>query len=413
VKIGPYDIDDDRLVDVSREWEVQRLALSVGRPLDEATDDELYVLYEFMPDVHYGFAFMRFDEAVRTACGGSDDVHIANPQFISGALRRQALTEHAVVVYAAPGVAPSTDDWKREVWVVDTDEAFGGKWTAAKLECVKKYLAAYTTIMSKQAFRVAYIDAFAGSGYWSEKRDDDHAQLAFPELTGSDTRGYRDGSARIALGTEPRFDKYLLVETSGDRAQRLDALRTEFSDKAADIQVIVTDANAYLLDLCENKRWENHRAVLFLDPYGMQIDWTTVEAIAGTKAIDMWYLFPLGVAVNRLLRRDANISSGIRVRLDRLFGTDAWFDAFYEVQERLTLEGPEACTVKTGTFESISAFVNSRLAGVFAGVAERPLALCNSKNVPIYLLCFAAANERGATTAVKIAQDVMIKEMAR
>jgi three-Cys-motif partner protein len=152
--------------------------------------------------------------------------------------------------------------------------------------------------------------------------------------------------------------------------------------------------------------------VLFLDPYGMQVDWTTVQAIAGTRAIDMWYLFPLGVSVNRLLRRDAKISSSIRRRLDMLFGTEAWFDAFYEVQERLTLEGPEVCTVKTGTFDSIARFVNARLSEVFAGVAPQPLALCNSTNVPIYLLCFAAANERGAPIAVKIAQDVMMKELA-
>jgi len=413
VNVGRYTVDEERLRQLCREWKVQRIALSALVPLDEVTDDDLYVLYEFMPDVHYGFAFMRFDEAVRAACGGSEDVHIANPQFISGPLRQRPLIRHAVMVYAAPGVASTTEDWERGDWVMDRDEAFGGQWTAAKLKCLGKYLSAYTTIMSKQSFRAAYIDAFAGSGYWSEKQDGDPGQLAFPELTETDSRGYRDGSARIALLTEPRFDKYLLVETRSERADRLDGLRSEFPDKAADIQVIGADANGYLLDLCENRRWDGHRAVLFLDPYGMQVDWKTVEAIAGTKAIDMWYLFPLGVAVNRLLRRDANISSSIRTRLDRLFGTDTWFDAFYEVQEQLTLDGNEACLVKTGTFGSISAFVNRRLAGVFAGVAERPLALCNSKNVPIYLLCFAAANERGAPTAVKIAQNVMLKEMEK
>jgi hypothetical protein len=35
--------------------------------------------------------------------------------------------------------------------------------------------------------------------------------------------------------------------------------------------------------------------VLFLDPYGMQVDWTTIEAIARTKAIDLRVLFPLGI----------------------------------------------------------------------------------------------------------------------
>jgi len=413
MNVGTFTIDEGLLAGICEQWRVHRLAISSLAPLDAMSDDDLYVLYEFQPDVQVSWEIVDFDNAVRAACGGSDNVHIANPQWVSGPLRQRPLVEHAVVVYAAPGVAPTTDDWMRGEWVVDTDEAFGGKWTSAKLECLRKYLGAYMTIMAKQRFRVAYIDAFAGSGYWSEKRDDNSAQLAFPELTASDSSDYRDGSARIALGIEPRFDKYLLVETSGDRARRLHALRDEFGDKAEDVQIIATDANAYLLDLCRNRRWDEHRAVLFLDPYGMQVDWSTVKAIAATKAIDMWYLFPLGVAVNRLLRLDAAISSSVRARLDRLFGTDEWFDAFYEVQERLTLEGPEVCTVKTGTFDSISAFVNGRLSRVFAGVAESPLALCNSKNVPIYLLCFAAANERGAPTAVKIAQDVMIKEMAK
>ena len=40
-------------------------------------------------------------------------------------------------------------------------------------------------------------------------------------------------------------------------------------------------------DLC-HKDWSSHRAVLFLDPYGMQVEWTTIEAIARTGAIDLW-----------------------------------------------------------------------------------------------------------------------------
>jgi len=414
MKAGRFTVDAERLRELCREWKVQRLAISGMVPLEALTrDDEIWVLHEFEPDVHYGFSYMDFEDQVREACGGDDDLHIANPRFVTGPLRQRPLIQHSVVVYAAPGTAPTTEDWARGEWVMDTEEAFGGKWTAAKLECVRKYLSAYTTIMSKQSYRVAYIDAFAGSGYWTEKKEDDASQLAFPELLKSDSSGYRDGSARIALATEPRFDKYLLIETQAERADRLEALGAEFPDRASDIQVTRSDANAYLLDLCENRRWDGHRAVLFLDPYGMQVDWSTVQAIARTKAIDMWYLFPLGVAVNRLLRRDAQISSSIRKRLDMLFGTGAWFDAFYHVQERLTLDGPEMCIVKTGTFDSISCFVNARLADVFAGVAPRPLALCNSTNVPIYLLCFAAANERGAPTAVKIAQDVMMKELAK
>jgi hypothetical protein len=49
----------------------------------------------------------------------------------------------------------------------------------------------------------------------------------------------------------------------------------------------------------------------------------------------------------------------------------------------------------------------ARLKTIFAKVAENPLPLRNSTNTPLYLLCFAAGNPKGATTAVKIAQDIL------
>ena len=52
-----------------------------------------------------------------------------------------------------------------------------------------------------------------------------------------------------------------------------------------------------------------------------------------------------------------------------------------------------------------------RLQGTFAGVVDNPPALYNSTNVPLYLLCFAAGNPRGAKIAVKIAQDILLKPL--
>jgi hypothetical protein len=59
--------------------------------------------------------------------------------------------------------------------------------------------------------------------------------------------------------------------------------------------------------------------------------------------------------------------------------------------------------LKTASLEVIGVFFVRRLGEVFAGVAGNPLMLRNSRNVPIYLLCFAAGNPTGAPTAVKIA----------
>lgn len=147
--------------------------------------------------------------------------------------------------------------------------------------------------------------------------------------------------------------------------------------------------------------------MLFLDPYGMQVSWETVRAIARTRAIDLWYLFPLGVAVNRLIRRDGAIGDSERKRLDDIFGATDWHDAFYEQATRATLFGEESSHEKKATFESIGEYFTARLGTVFAGAAKNPLLLCNSRNIPIYLLCFAAGNEKGAPIALRIAQHIL------
>ena len=50
-------------------------------------------------------------------------------------------------------------------------QRFGGAWTQKKLQLFEKYLIAYSTIMNKkQQFQYAYIDAFAGTGYFRKDR---------------------------------------------------------------------------------------------------------------------------------------------------------------------------------------------------------------------------------------------------
>lgn len=286
-------------------------------------------------------------------------------------------------------------------------QQFGGGWTAEKLERVRKYLVAYATIMRNQKFRFAYIDAFAGTGYNRPKAKKEEGTLRFPELADQDAAGFIDGSARIALKVEPRFTKYIFIEKDPKRFAELNRLKEEFPALASDIVLINADSNAYLRDICENRRWERNRAVLFLDPFGMQVTWDTMKAIAQTKAIDLWILFPLGIGVNRLLRRDAQISEGWRRRLDDFFGTPDWRDAFYETKTEPSLFGMENKTEKVADFDGIARFFVKRLETIFAGVAKNPLALHNSAKTPLYLLCFAAGNERGAKTAVKIAQDIL------
>jgi three-Cys-motif partner protein len=92
--------------------------------------------------------------------------------------------------------------------------------------------------------------------------------------------------------------------------------------------------------------------------------------------------------------------------LDSLFGTTEWRSRFYNTQKTRDLFGPRETVARDATVENIQEFIQERLATCFASVAEG-LILRNSKSSPLYSLCFAAANARGAPTALKIAQNIL------
>jgi three-Cys-motif partner protein len=148
---------------------------------------------------------------------------------------------------------------------------------------------------------------------------------------------------------------------------------------------------------------------MFLDPYGMQVEWKTIEAVAMTKAIDLWLLFPLGIGVNRLLTKSGDIPDSWRRRLDMLLGTEDWYDEFYKVESTPTLFGAEEDQVVKASTKTIGRYFNDRLRSVFTAVADQPRVLRNSANCPLYLLCFAAGNEKGAPIALRIANHLLTK----
>ena len=267
---------------------------------------------------------------------------------------------------------------------------FGGIWTQEKLEKVQNYLQTYATALKNQNFKTIYVDAFAGTGYVDSK-EKDSIQPSLLEFNEEEVKGFISGSARNALEVVPPFDEYIFIEKNRKRFSDLQKLKTEYPELAERIHPKLAEANEFLQSLCQTD-WRNKRAVIFLDPYGMEVKWKTIEAIANTHAIDLWILFPLGVAINRFLRRDGNISENVKKILDEMFGTDEWFQAFFEEKEQRGLFETQTEIEKTANFDSIAKYFNGRLDSVFAGVAKSPLKLYNSKNNPLYLLCFAVGN---------------------
>ena len=162
--------------------------------------------------------------------------------------------------------------------------AFGGAWTERKLSVVRRYLEMYAQALKNQAFRRVYIDAFAGTGDRTDKRREAVPLLDLPEF-----EAVAKGSTRLALEVEPPFHRYVFIERVTRRASELTVLKSEFP--ARQIEIINDDANNAIVALCKATDWRGTRGVVFLDPYGLQVTWDTLVAIARTKALDVWVCF--------------------------------------------------------------------------------------------------------------------------
>jgi three-Cys-motif partner protein len=301
-----------------------------------------------------------------------------------------------------------------------TTHQFGGDWTEEKLERIRKYLNAYMQIFTKNErasyYTTYYVDAFAGTGYRDVKTEKGEvAESLFDNATDietleSDAASLQKGSARVALEIALPFKNYVFIEKKAEFVESLNQLKQEFPSRK--ISVLPGEANKALQDWIGTVNWRSSRAVVFLDPYGMQVDWQTIKVIAETKAIDLWILFPLAQAVNRLLTTDKLPNDGWSRTLTRFFGTNDWQEAFYkQIVSQQGLFGEETSLYrKEADFNAISQFFVKRLESAFEKVAQKPLALFNSKGSPLFLLCFAAANPKGADTAVRIAENIIGKQ---
>lgn len=283
---------------------------------------------------------------------------------------------------------------------------FGGDWTQQKLQILSKYLRAYRTIFernqSARYYQVTYVDAFAGTGVIPRPEVGRTFAELIPSVSAAEGE-FRKGSVRRALEVEPSFHRYIFIEKDQAKCDELSALRAEFPGRRIDIRT--DDANEALLKWCEEMDTRRERAVVFLDPFGANVEWRAIEAIANTRAVDLWILFPYS-AINRMLTRDRKPPASWCERLTLVFGTTDWENEFYSSRSTLSLLFPDQeieSIYKTADRSSVVQFFAQRLRSVFSEVAE-PGLLFNSRSL-LFVFFFAGNNDKGA----KIANDLLRK----
>jgi three-Cys-motif partner protein len=206
---------------------------------------------------------------------------------------------------------------------------FGGFWTQVKLERVGTYLRSFTREMGDD-YHTIYFDAFAGTGTVDRRKP---MKTGLARIINSPDPPPIYGSARRALETVPPFDQYAFVDRDPDHCRELRKLQDGFPKLADNVRVRQGDANEKVRRFCKATDWDTSRAVFFLDPYGMAVEWDMIEAIAETKAADVWYLFPISATL-RMLQRHEKPPKCRRLALDSLYFVERLRSVFEWVSEK-------------------------------------------------------------------------------
>jgi three-Cys-motif partner protein len=281
---------------------------------------------------------------------------------------------------------------------------FGSIDTQMKLSCLMQYLQAYSIALKNKGFQRVYIDAFAGTGSRTVTR------AALPIFSNGEEGSVEvntPGSARIALEVEPGFTNNIFIEQDPVKAKALQHLVAQYSESGRRASVTAGDANDIVQRLCRRYDWhnDNMRGVIFLDPFGMEVSWETVQAIAETKALDCWYFFPLSGLYRNAPRDPSRLDQPKIDALTRLFGTDLWRTEWYaQIEGQSDLFDDQSRDYRAFGVDRIEDWVRHRLMTVFKGTVLKPLRLRHSNNAPMASLFFAVSNP--SKQAVKVASDI-------
>lgn len=302
------------------------------------------------------------------------------------------------------------------------EHPFGGAWTELKLRAIGDYLSFYTRALqyrpsAETPFQKWYIDAFAGTGERTEER------TVGGLLDGEPTRKERfqlEGSARRALKVEPPFQHYVFIEANQKRFQALERLKPEYPTK--DIRPLRGDANTQLQRLFSSSPWIKgspqsslQRAVVFLDPYGMNVRWETLKILAATKRVDVWYLFPLHAALRQLAHKHGAVDETKRAALTEVFGTPDWEEEFYrEAQKgRDLFDVVGSSRERIADPDKVEAYARRRLQSIFTFVSE-PIPLLARRGLRAFSLFLATGNSSPqAVELIKRGVAAQVKKYGR
>ncbi len=270
-----------------------------------------------------------------------------------------------------------------------------GPWTEVKLDIIKKYAAAYSSILSSQKQSWAhhmYVDAFAGPGVNISRT----------------TNEYVPGSPLNALLTCPPFKEYHLIDINGGKLALLNSkiadILSAWEKDPPLVKVYQGDCNQIFMEqvlpIIESSR--KRRALCIFDPYGLHLNWELIEAAGQSKKVDMFLNFPTMDAQRNALTKDPSKADEIqRERLTSFCGGDWWLESGYETER--TLFGDRK--VKRKGHPVVEEFGRQLKDEAGFEFVAKPIPLCNSTGGILFHLFFASQKK----VPIRILNDIRKK----
>jgi len=258
-----------------------------------------------------------------------------------------------------------------------------GYWSEIKLEIVREYAQAYSTILTRNRLYHVYIDAFAGAGMHLSK-----------------TKGeFVPGSPLNALAIEPPFKEFHLIDLDSTKTQQLQQLTKGHKG----VSIYEGDCNKVLLTRVfpQVQFPQYRRGLCLLDPYGLHLDWNVIRTAGQMQSLEIFLNFPVAdMNRNVLWRHSAGVDQQQASRMTEFWGDESWKQAAYDKTGNLF--GWE----EKQSNESIAEAFRERLKKVagFSHVPE-PIPMRNTKGAVVYYLFFASPKP----VAAKIVKSIFEK----
>jgi three-Cys-motif partner protein len=245
-----------------------------------------------------------------------------------------------------------------------------------KLTILNGYMARFTTAMKDKPWRALnYVDLQAGPG---KNVFDPSGEIML-------------GSPLLALTTRFAFDNLYFVEMGTAEYSALET-RVSTSDRSERVELFHEDCNLAVETIVARIRQIDGEYVdgkwpclnlAFLDPEGLEIEWQTVEKLAGLSRMDLIINFSTSG-----ITRNAGLAASKEddTKVDRFFGTREWRTVYEATRNQ------DSSVVRRKLID----FYLSRLNDMgYVETVPQEKDFKNQRNVQIYTMIFASKNDLG------------------